>query len=179
MTGTPNHLDATDWPTQPKEPRMEANQVAANPDVEPAEPRAELTRPSLFVRICMSPMTRVVNPLVRRVAGGRHLSMAAQIHHRGRHSGRPYVTPASARLHDDVFWIPLTFGTGSDWCRNVCSAGECTIRWKGTDFAAHRPVVVERAAALSKARSAFKPQERVVMRIIGIKHFLRMDVTHP
>ena len=69
-----------------------------------------LTRGSPFVRIVMGPMTRVFNPLLRRVAGRKHLKMAAQIHHRGRRTGRAYLTPASARLDGGAFWIPLTFG---------------------------------------------------------------------
>jgi deazaflavin-dependent oxidoreductase (nitroreductase family) len=142
-------------------------------------PTAPLTRPSLFVRVCMGPMTRVLNPFIRRVAGSKHLSMAAQIHHRGRRSGQLYVTPASARLREGTFWIPLTFGTGSDWCRNVLAAGECSIRWKGGDFVATRPVVVDRASALSAAGGAFKAPERMMMRALGIKHFLRLDLTNP
>jgi len=147
----------------------------------PPPPQAveSLTRGSLFVRLAMGPMTRVINPLLRKVAGRRHMSMAAQIHHRGRRSGRLYVTPASARLDGAAFWIPLTFGTGSDWCRNVRAAGECTIRWKGTDYQARRPVVVERAVALSAARGSFKPHERAMLRLIGIRQFLRLDVTEP
>jgi len=133
-------------------------------------------RPSWFVRTVMRPMTGVLNPLVRKVAGRKHLKMAAQIHHRGRRSGELYVTPASAPLEGDAFWIPLTFGTGSDWCRNVLAAGGCTIRWKGVDYEATRPVVVDRAAALSAARRAFQPQERLMMRVLGIRKFLRLDV---
>jgi deazaflavin-dependent oxidoreductase (nitroreductase family) len=134
------------------------------------------TRPSAFVRLVMRPMTRVFNPFLGRLAGGRHMGMAAQIHHRGRRSGRLYVTPASARLDGGTFWIPLTFGTGSDWCRNVRAAGGCAIRWKGTDYQATRPVVVDRAAALSAAHGAFKRRERAMMKMIGIRQFLRMEV---
>ena len=134
------------------------------------------TRPSAFVRIVMRPMTHVFNPFIRRLAGGRHMGMAAQIHHRGRRSGRTYVTPASARLDGSTFWIPLTFGTDSDWCRNVRAAGQCTIRWKGVDYEAARPVVVNRATALSAAAGSFKRRERAMMRMIGIKQFLRMDL---
>ena len=134
------------------------------------------THPSAFVRIVMRPMTHVFNPFIRRLAGGRHMGMAAQIHHRGRRSGRMYVTPASARLDGRTFWIPLTFGSGSDWCRNVRAAGQCTIRWKGVDYPATRPVVVDRAAALSAASGSFKRRERAMMRMIGITQFLRMDL---
>jgi hypothetical protein len=138
---------------------------------------ADLTaKPSLFVRVAMRPMTRVFNPLIRKAAGRKHLKMAAKIQHRGRRSGRIYVTPASARLYDGRFWVPLTFGTESDWCQNVLAAGGCTIRWKGTDYEAIAPVIVDRSTALSSARPAFRGYERAMMRLVGIKRFLRLDV---
>src|SRR5258708_7982782 len=71
---------------------------------------------SRLVRLVMRPMTRVLNPLLRRVAGRRFFSMAAQIGHRGRHSGLLYITPVSARPIADGFVVPLTFGDRSDWC---------------------------------------------------------------
>jgi hypothetical protein len=135
-----------------------------------------VSRPPWFVRAVMGRMTRVFNPLIGRMAGRRHVKMAAQIHHRGRRSGATYMTPASARLDGGAFWIPLTFGPGSDWCRNVRAAGECTITWKGVDYLATRPIVIDRAAALSSARGAFKPQERLMLRVLGIHHFLRLDI---
>jgi hypothetical protein len=49
--------------------------------------------PSPLVRRVMSPLTRVLNPLISRVAGRRHMGMAALVYHTGRRSGRAYVTP--------------------------------------------------------------------------------------
>ena len=92
------------------------------------------TTPPWFVRAVMGRMTRVLNPLLGRMAGRKHLKMAAQIHHQGRRSGKPYMTPASARLDGTTFWIPLTFGPGSDWCRNVRAAGGCSITWNGVEY---------------------------------------------
>ncbi len=88
------------------------------PETNRAMTTQEDTGPSRAVRMSIRPMTRVFNPVMHRVAGSKHVSMAAQIHHRGRNTGRPFVTPASARLVGDTFWIPLTFGTRSDWVRN-------------------------------------------------------------
>jgi hypothetical protein len=59
-------------------------------------------------------MTKILNPLIRKLAGRGHFRMAAQIRHVGRRSGRPYVTPAGARLHGDAIVIPLTFGNRSE-----------------------------------------------------------------
>jgi hypothetical protein len=54
------------------------------------------------VKLVMRPMTKMLNPLVRTLAGRRHFRMAAQIRHVGRRSGRPYMTPVGARLSGDV-----------------------------------------------------------------------------
>lgn len=133
-------------------------------------------KPSAFVRVAMRPMTKVFNPVVRRLAGRRHFNMAAEIHHRGRRSGKKYVTPATARLNDGHFWVSLTFGPNSDWCRNVRAAGECTIRWHGRDYLAANPCVVGRHEALAAAGKSFKRREKVMMRAIGVRYFLRLDV---
>jgi hypothetical protein len=117
-------------------------------------------------------MTKAFNPLIRRAAGRRHVGFAAQIHHRGRRSGKFYVTPASARRAGDGFVVPLTFGPSSDWCRNVLAEGGCGIRYLGVDCTATGPEVVARIDAPSWARSAFKRRERAMLRVLGIKYFL-------
>src|SRR5258708_6957430 len=104
--------------------------------------------PSPLVRIVFAPLTRLLNPLIRGVAGRRHVGVVAQIPPQGRRSGRAYVTPAGARLVGDVFFIPLTFGTRSDWYRNVRAAGGCVIRWQGIDYQTNAPRVLGAGTAL-------------------------------
>ncbi len=89
--------------------------------------------PSLIVKIVMRPMTKILNPLIVKLAGRRHFLMAAQIRHVGRRSGRTYTTPVSARRSGDSVLIALTFGNQSDWSRNVRSAGgACSAPWTGS-----------------------------------------------
>ena len=133
-------------------------------------------RPSLLVRVAMRPMTRVLNPLIRKFAGRRHFRMAAEIRHVGRKSGRAYVTPAGARVSGDVAVIPLTFGNQSDWSKNVRAAGGCSIRVDGQDYAATEPELVDRAGAGPLLRPAFGPWERAGFRLLGIKQYLRLRV---
>jgi deazaflavin-dependent oxidoreductase (nitroreductase family) len=135
-----------------------------------------LTGPSMVVRLTIRPMSKVLNPLVKKMAGRKYVGWAAQVNHRGRRSGRAYTTTAGARVRDEVIWIPLTFGTRSDWCRNVRAAGECGIRWKGTDYTGADPVVLDRRVAMSAAKKAFKLPERGAMHAMGIKHFVRLEV---
>jgi hypothetical protein len=127
---------------------------------------------SRLVRYVMRPMTRVFNPILRRAAGRRFFSMAAQVGHRGRHSGLFYITPVSARPLGDGLVIPLTFGDRSDWCRNVLAAGSCSIRFKGRDYYATAPIVLTRTDAQPMIRQAFRRPERLMFLMVGIKRFL-------
>ena len=147
-----------------------------SPPISDVELNRSFERPSRFVRIVMKPMTKMLNPLIKKMAGRRHFNMAAKIYHCGRRSGRSYITPATARLSGDRFWVSLTFGPDSDWCKNVRAAGECTIRWHGHDYHAVHPVVVDRSVALTAAGKVFKRSEKVMMKAIGVNQFLRLDI---
>ena len=140
-------------------------------DTQAASPPA-VVRPSWLVAVVMGPLTRVLNPVMRKLAGRRHMRMAAEIRHVGRRSGRPYVTPAGARLTGDTFVIPLTFGNQSDWSRNVRAAGGCTIRLEGTEYRAVQPELADRDQAAPVIRAAFGPVERAMFRMLGIRQYL-------
>ena len=140
-------------------------------DTQAASPPA-VVRPSWLVAVVMGPLTKVLNPVMRKLAGRRHMRMAAEIRHVGRRSGRPYVTPAGARLTGDTFVIPLTFGNQSDWSRNVRAAGGCTIRLEGTEYRAAQPELADRDQAAPVVRAAFGPVERAMFRMLGIRQYL-------
>jgi len=142
--------------------------------VQPAAP--ELIGPALFVRMVVRPMTKVLNPLVGKLAGRKHFRMAAQIRHVGRRSGRQYVTPAGARLDGDVIVIPLTFGSRSDWAQNVRAAGGASIRLAGRDYTATNPELRVVADAQPLIRSAFSPFERASFGLLGIRQVLILAV---
>ena len=55
-------------------------------------------RPSPLVRVVMGPMTRVLNPLVKKLAGRRHFMMAAQIRHVGRRPASFLISGLSTRV---------------------------------------------------------------------------------
>lgn len=131
--------------------------------------------PSRFVRTVIRPMTKVLNPLIVKLAGRRHFGMAAQIQHVGRRSGNVYVTPASAHVHGDVIVIALTFGNQSDWVRNVRAAGECTVRINGRSYRATNPQFISREEAGPLLKAAFSPVQRAGMRALGVRQFLRLN----
>jgi deazaflavin-dependent oxidoreductase (nitroreductase family) len=147
-------------------------ELAAAPAPSPAQP----VPPSRFVKIVIGPMTKVLNPLIVRLAGRPHFPMAAQLTHTGRRSGRAYVTPVGARRAGDAVLIPLTFGNESDWSRNVRAAGRCSLRLAGVDYEASAPALVSLEEAGPHVRAAFGRLERASMRMLGIRQFLRLNV---
>jgi deazaflavin-dependent oxidoreductase (nitroreductase family) len=111
----------------------------------------------------------VVNPLVLRLAGRRHMPVLGILHHRGRKTGRAYATPLGIRpAAAGGFVMPLTFGEAAGWYRNVKAAGPAVITWRGTDHTVADPVIFGEAAALP----AFPRYERLSLRLIGVRQFV-------
>ena len=88
---------------------------------------------------------RVLNPQMLRVAGGAHW-YAARLEHRGRRSGRTYLTPVVARPVPGGFAVPLPYGTGVDWLRNLQASGRGTLLVKGRRYIVTQPRVVPTVA---------------------------------
>jgi len=139
-------------------------------------PRMVIVGPSLFVRLVMRPMSAMLNPLVATLAGRRHIPLVAQIHHVGRRTGKPYRTSVGASVRDGAVLIPLTFGNGSDWARNVRAAGHCSVRLNGAVYHTLAPQFVDAAHATPLIRDAFGPVERLMFRMLGIKQFVRLPI---
>jgi deazaflavin-dependent oxidoreductase (nitroreductase family) len=130
--------------------------------------------PSPFARIVMRPMTKMLNPLIVKLAGRRHFRMAAQIRHVGRRSGRTYTTPVTARRNGDMVVIALTFGNQSDWSRNVRFAGGGSIRIEGEDYDVTQPQIMSRQDARPLVQAAFSPMERAGFRMLAIKQVMTL-----
>jgi deazaflavin-dependent oxidoreductase (nitroreductase family) len=129
--------------------------------------------PTAIVRVLVRPLTKILNPLMVRLAGRRFVPMA-QIHHVGRRSGKAYVTPTSAHVRGDVLLIGLTFGNQSDWSRNVRAAAGCTVRLGGRTYRATGPELVTWADDRTLIASAFNPVLRAGFRVLGIRQFMRL-----
>ena len=116
-------------------------------------------------------LARVVNPLVLRIAGRRHMPVLGVVHHRGRKTGRRYATPLGVRpAAGGGFVIPLTFSQASQWYQNLRAAGCCVITYRGVDHTVAGPTVVDRAAA----GPAYPGYERLALRLIGINEFVSL-----
>ena len=132
--------------------------------------------PSLFVRLVMGPMTKILNRFVATMAGRRHFPIAAQIHHVGRRTGKPYVTSVGASVQGAAVLIPLTFGNRSDWTRNVRAAGQCSVRLNGKVYQAVAPQFLDAAQAAPLIRRAFGPVQRLAFRLFGIQQFMQLQL---
>jgi deazaflavin-dependent oxidoreductase (nitroreductase family) len=115
--------------------------------------------------------TRLFNALVLLLAGTPFLPLYGVIEHRGRRSGKAFRTPVVVRPTGDGFIVPMPWGEGTDWYRNVRAAGGCTIRWKGRDYPLVQPEVIDDLAA---AGTGFGALERAMMTRLGIDRGLRL-----
>lgn len=114
-------------------------------------------------------LNRRSNEALRGIAG-RRLPFLSLLRHVGRRSGRPYVTPLTAYPLGDGFVLALLYGDSDtvDWCRNVMSAGSCTLVWRGRENRLERPEIIP----ASRALAAFPLPLRLLFRVERIQQFL-------
>jgi deazaflavin-dependent oxidoreductase (nitroreductase family) len=151
-----------------RQPAPHSRPTAAAGPAAPPRPARNALRLGPHTRRVIRSAARLVNPLVLRIAGRRHMPVVGIIHHRGRNTGRPYATPLGIRpATANGFVMPLTFGESAGWYLNIMAAGWCVITWRGADHTVASPVIVDRAMALP----AFPRYERLALRAIGINEF--------
>lgn len=112
---------------------------------------------------------RLLNPLMLRLAGRKYW-YASVIEHTGRRSGKHYATPVATERVPDGFVIPLPYGVGVDWLRNVLAAGSATIRAHGQSFRVVQPEIISAEAAAPQLR----PQRRRIYDLFGVKNYLKV-----
>lgn len=137
-----------------------------------------VVRPSLTVRLVLGPLTKLLNPFVGVLAGRRFVPLIARVHHVGRRSGKPYMTPTGASVVGNTIVIPLSFGNGSDWARNVRAAGQCVVQLGGKRYQATQPQFVEAAEAKAVVDQSFNTINRFGFRLLGIKQYLFLRTTN-
>ena len=95
----------------------------------------------LRVMRCVASVNKyVINPILRLWAS--HMGKMAVIEHRGRRSGKTYRTPVMAFVQSDEFMVVLNYGAGSDWVRNVQTAGSAIVLHRGSRFRLSDPRVI-------------------------------------
>jgi deazaflavin-dependent oxidoreductase (nitroreductase family) len=115
-------------------------------------------------------VTRLFNPLAMRLAGSRVFPLYGILEHRGRRSGKSFRTPVVVRRVADGFVVPMPWGEGTDWYRNVRAAGAATIRWNGATYQVDRPEVLDTEAA----RGGFSSTLQAGMTRFGIRQVLHL-----
>ncbi len=113
----------------------------------------------------------VLNPAMLHLAGRKHW-YASAIRHTGRITGKSYVTPVVANPVAAGFIIPLPYGTGVDWLRNVLAAGRATITSGGRTYDAVAPEIIDAASAAPN----LSPRRRRAFQRFGIDDFLQLTV---
>lgn len=115
-------------------------------------------------------LARASGPLTVPIARTGLISIWGVVKHRGRRSGKTYATPIALRPTADGFVLPLPWGEGTDWCRNVRAAGGGVLVWRGTEYDVTDPTIVDVADALPAFNAVLRP----IVRLTGIKTFLRV-----
>jgi deazaflavin-dependent oxidoreductase (nitroreductase family) len=125
-------------------------------------------------RAFFGPLTRLLNPLIRRMAGRAGVPLIGLVRHRGRRSGTLYLAPVAVGASGTMFLIPLTFGPRSDWCRNVLASGGCEVKLRGVEYLAQDAQVVDDFSVRRELDAAFGPVLRFFLSAQGIHQFLRL-----
>jgi deazaflavin-dependent oxidoreductase (nitroreductase family) len=118
----------------------------------------------------MVKIAHATGPIALRVARTGIIPIWGAVRHRGRRSGKTYATPVALRPTPEGFVLPLPWGEGTDWCRNLRAAGGGSVQWRGADYAVDSPEVIDTAEALPAFAAAMRP----IVRLVGIKKFLRV-----
>ncbi|MTD13827.1 nitroreductase family deazaflavin-dependent oxidoreductase [Nakamurella sp. YIM 132087] len=106
-----------------------------------------------------------LNKVVRRIAP-RAPGFGLLVH-RGRKSGKEFRTPVNVFRTGDGVRIALTYGSRSDWVRNVLAAGGCSIVMRGRTEDFTEPVL-----RTDPARGGMPLPVRTILRLTRVDEFL-------
>jgi deazaflavin-dependent oxidoreductase (nitroreductase family) len=118
-------------------------------------------------------VNRYLNRLTRPLAG--RLPGFAILTHRGRTSGRTYQTPVNVFRRGDEYFFFLTYGSDSQWVKNVLAAGSCSIETRRRVVELVEPELVTDP----ELRLAPAPVRLIEQRIAGVTQYLRMRAASP
>jgi len=114
-------------------------------------------------------LNRLTRPLAKRIPGFAILT------HRGRNSGRVYTTPINVFHRGDDYFFFLTYGSDSQWVKNVLATGSCSIETRGRIVQLVDPELVTDPDLTPAPR----PVRFVEQRLAGVTQYLRMHAASP
>ena len=86
--------------------------------------------------------------------------------------GKNYATPVVADRSADGFILPLPYGTGVDWLRNVLAAGRATITVGGKTYDVVEPEIIDAASAAPQ----LSPRRQRAFQRFGIDSFVKVKL---
>ena len=95
------------------------------------------------------------------------------ITHVGRKSGKVYRTPVNVFRAPNGFLVALTYGTQSEWVKNVLAAGGCQLETRGVQYRLSAPTIVH-----DPTRRRFPIPVQIVLRLIGANDFMQLSISH-
>jgi len=109
-----------------------------------------------------------INPVARRFAGW--MPGFGLLTYRGRATGRVYRLPINVFKRGEHYIFVLTYGSESQWVKNVLAAGECEIRVGGRDVHLVEPELISNPPWDLLPW----PARLIERRAAGVTEFLRM-----
>jgi deazaflavin-dependent oxidoreductase (nitroreductase family) len=109
----------------------------------------------------------LINPLARLFAGW--MPGFGLLTYRGRTSGHVYQLPMNVFRRGEHYIFVLTYGSESQWVKNVLAAGECQIRVGGRDLRLVDPELI-----VNPPWELVPPPVQLIERLAGVTEFLRM-----
>ncbi|HEX2362988.1 MAG TPA: nitroreductase family deazaflavin-dependent oxidoreductase [Jiangellaceae bacterium] len=109
---------------------------------------------------------RVVTNRISSLVAGR-LPGFGIVEHIGRRSGRTYRTPVNVFRTSDGYVIALTYGSDTDWVKNVLAAGGCSLTVRGRRENLGNPRIVH-----NESRPDVPVVVRPMLGLIGVTEFL-------
>jgi deazaflavin-dependent oxidoreductase (nitroreductase family) len=111
---------------------------------------------------------RLINPLTRLFAGW--MPGFGLLTYRGRTTGRTYNLPMNVFVRGEHYIFVLTYGSESQWVKNVLAAGGCQIRVRGRDVRLVEPELIGNPPPWE----LLPWPARFIERGAGVTEFLRM-----
>ena len=111
----------------------------------------------------------ILNPITKLFAGRWMYSL---VYHVGRKSGKEYSTPVVAVKNNGNIFVGLSYGTDTDWFRNIQAARKCKVKINGINYAVNQPEVVDS----TKIMPQFSPFVRLLYRNAKVKQFLKLKI---
>lgn len=112
----------------------------------------------------------VTNPILGRLAPW--CPGFGVIYHRGRVSGRAYHNPICVFEHHGGYVVALTYGSLTDWVKNVLAAGECDLVTRR-----QRHHLISPTVCVDPERTGIPQPFRVILAVANVTEFLSLK--HP